>query len=213
MAYAFATNQQITATTPAARNQSKFTFAGWIRRGSSGSFQQWGFLSSSASWFGIIHFSDNNIYCPVSSSIPGVWVRTLQNITGWNHIAYVYDGTQPATVAGRAQVYVNGISQTLNGSVPPASTQDVVSIESFSIGRDGVNNNWSTGDFAELGMWREALTASEVNSLAKGFSPKKVRPQSLYTYIPLVRDIQDTQRALTLTNTNTTVANHPKVYV
>ena len=210
MAYAFATNQQITATTPAARNQSKFTFAGWIRRGSSGSFQQWGFISNGSSWFGIIHYNENNIYCPIS--ITSQWVRTLQNITGWNHIAYVFDGTQPATVADRTKIYVNGTSQTLNGQTPPASTQDVVSIESFSIGRDAVNNNWSTGDFAELGMWREALTAGEVNSLAKGFPPKKVRPQSLYTYIPLVRNIQDTQKALTLTNTNATAANHPRVY-
>lgn len=209
MAYAFATNQEITATTPAARNQSKFTFAVWVRRGSGGSFQNLGFLPNGSNWFGIIHFSDNNIY---NAFPPNAWARTSQNITGWNHYAYVFDGTQTGNT-NRIVVYINGTSQTLtfNNNVP-SSIVNNSDIENFNIGKDGANGTWSTGDFAELGMWREALTAGEVNSLAKGFSPKKVRPQSLYTYIPLVRNIQDTQRALTLTNTNATVATHPRVY-
>lgn len=211
MAYAFATNQQITATTPAARNQSKFTFAGWIRRGSSGSFQGWGFLNSI--WFGVIHFTDNVIYAPWSQGVGIARSATAsaQNVTGWNHIVYTFDGTQSVN-SDKVKIYLNGSSVTLAAGGPTiTNTSNDVAIESFSIGRDSTLS-WSTGDFAELGMWREALTAGEVNSLAKGFSPKKVRPQSLYTYIPLVREIQDIQKAITLTNTNATVAIHPRVY-
>ena len=40
----------------------------------------------------------------------------------------------------------------------------------------------------------------------------KIRPQSLVYYTPLIRDIQDLARGMTLTNTNSTVANHPRVY-
>ncbi len=61
-------------------------------------------------------------------------------------------------------------------------------------------------------MWQATLTAEEVASLAKGMTCDKIRPQSLVTYIPLMRDIQDIARGMTLTNTNSTVANHPRIY-
>jgi hypothetical protein len=209
MARAFATNQQITGTTTLARNQSKLTLAGWIRRPSSGSIQNWGFVRSGANpWWGIIHSSDNNIYFAHGIS---TWRRVLQNITGWNHIAYVFDGTLSA--GSRITAYVNGTSQTLNGTNPGTTTSDNINLENFGIGRDGSSNNtWSSGDFADLGIWQAALTAAEVSSLSKGMTCDKILPQSLVTYIPLVRDIQDLARGMTLTDTNSTVAAHPRVY-
>jgi len=61
-------------------------------------------------------------------------------------------------------------------------------------------------------MWQATLTAEEVASLSKGMTCDKIRPQSLVFYAPLVREIQDLARGMTLTNTNSTVANHPRVY-
>ncbi len=61
-------------------------------------------------------------------------------------------------------------------------------------------------------MWQATLTAAEIASLSKGMTCDKIRPQSLVYYTPLIRDIQDLARGMTLTNTNSTVANHPRVY-
>ena len=61
-------------------------------------------------------------------------------------------------------------------------------------------------------MWQATLTAEEVASLAKGMTCDKIRPQSLVYYTPLIRDIQDLARGMTLTDTSTTVAAHPRVY-
>ncbi len=61
-------------------------------------------------------------------------------------------------------------------------------------------------------MWQATLTAEEIASLAKGMTCDKIRPQSLVYYTPLIRDIQDLARGMALTNTDSTVANHPRVY-
>jgi hypothetical protein len=68
------------------------------------------------------------------------------------------------------------------------------------------------GKIAEVGIWNAALAADEIASLARGMTCDKVRPQSLVYYTPLIRDIQDLARGMTLTNTNSTVADHPRIY-
>lgn len=73
--------------------------------------------------------------------------------------------------------------------------------------------NIYTGLLAECAVWSVALTDGEIASLAKGFSPRRIRPKSLVFYAPLIRDLQDTKGGLALTNNNSaTVANHPRVY-
>ena len=123
-----------------------------------------------------------------------------------------FDGSQSGN-ANRLKIYFNGVNQTLNFSgTIPATTSNNIANETFRIGRLQFNNAWSTGDFAELGMWQATLTAAEIASLAKGMTCDKVRPQSLVYYTPLIREIQDLARGMTLTNTNSTVANHTRVY-
>ena len=61
-------------------------------------------------------------------------------------------------------------------------------------------------------MWQASLTAAEIASLAKGMTCEKICPQSLVFYTPLIREIQDLARGMTLTDTSTTVANHPRIY-
>jgi hypothetical protein len=213
MARAFATNQQINGTTTVAQNLTNFSMAGWIRRASSGSLQAWGpndnsFLHQSLLW----HFTDNIIYFIIRNGDVNSYGTSSQNITGWNHIAMTFDGSQ-GTNAGKLKGYLNGSPLTLTfaGTIP-ATTSNDASHQIFRIGRVVGGNFWSTGDFAELGMWQATLTAAEIASLAKGITCDKVRPQSLVYYTPLIRDIQDLARGMTLTDTNTTVATHPRVY-
>jgi hypothetical protein len=69
------------------------------------------------------------------------------------------------------------------------------------------------GDIADAAIWSAALTDDEIVSLSKGFKPTRIRPQSLVFYAPLIRNLQDTRGALTITNNNAaTVAVHPRVY-
>jgi hypothetical protein len=211
MARAFVPNQEIVGTTTVAKNQTNFSMAGWIRRITSGSRQFFGFAQTASNWLGIFPFSDNSYYI-LNSINSSTFAVVGANITGWNHYAFTFDGSQP-TNSGKLKGYVNGVAQTLTFTGnQPATTSNSADLETFKIGKRETSAFWSTGDFAELGMWQATLTPEEVASLAKGMTCNKVRPQSLVYYTPLIRDIQDLARGMTLTNTNSTVANHPRIY-
>jgi hypothetical protein len=211
MARAFATNQQINGTTTVAKNLTNFSMAGWIRRPSGSTIQSFGFNDNPTHQLGIYHFSDNNIYFDIRNGLM-TFAYSPRNISGWNHIAMVFNGTLSGD-ANRIKGYLNGIQISLsfsgNGGIP-ARTSNNSALDSYRIGK--ISTYWSSGDFAELGMWQASLTAEEVASLAKGMTCDKVRPQSLVYYTPLIRDIQDLARGMTLTDTNSTVANHPRIY-
>lgn len=211
MARNFATNQQISATTDIGKNQSNLSIAYWANRATSASNQGFGFNETSNDRTALSHFNDNNVYCTLAngSSSFGYF---LQNVTGWNHLCMTFDGTQSGN-ANRLKGYFNANNQalTFSGTIP-STTSNNASNETLRIGRIQTSAAWSTGDFAEIAVWQATLTAAEVASLAKGFSPRKVRPQSLVYYSPLVRELQDVARGVALTNTDTTVSNHPRVY-
>jgi hypothetical protein len=212
MARGFATNQQINGTTTVAKNLTNFSMAGWIRRPSSASIQVFGFNENLFHRTALSHASDNIIYASLANGA-GSLGSVSKNITGWNHYCLAFDGSQSGN-ADRLKFYLNGISESLTftGTIP-ATTSNNADNEIFRIGRTPLGGgSWSTGDFAELGMWQTTLTAEEVASLAKGMTCEKIRPQSLVYYTPLIRDIQDLARGMTLTNTDSTVATHPRVY-
>lgn len=124
----------------------------------------------------------------------------------------VFDGTQ-ATSALRMVVYYDGSQQTLtfDGAVPTKTSNDST-MENFTIGRIAANSAWSTGDFAEIAIWQGVLNSAEAESLADGFSPKKIAPDSLVYYSPLVRNVCDIVGGITLTNASSTAETHPRIY-
>lgn len=70
------------------------------------------------------------------------------------------------------------------------------------------------GDMSEIAMWNEALTQSEVATLAKGAAAYLVRPHALRFYAPMIRDLTDIRGGLAITNTNSaTVTTHPRIYL
>jgi hypothetical protein len=206
------TNTQISGTTTVAKNLTNFSMAAWIRRATTSSIQSVGFFQTSANWLGIFHFSDNNCYIVNANGGSSNNGSVSANITGWNQFTFTFDGSQ-ATNATKLRLYINGAAQTLSffGN-QPATTSNSADLETFRIGRRVASNFWSTGDFAEIGMWQATLSAQEAASLSKGFTCDKVRPQSLVYYSPLVRDIQDLARGMTLTDAGSTVQPHTRVY-
>jgi len=71
------------------------------------------------------------------------------------------------------------------------------------------------GQLAEAGVWNVALSAAEVASLAKGFSPRLIRPESLMAYWPLLGRVSpepDLKGGYPLTITGTVpYADHPRI--
>jgi hypothetical protein len=203
-------NQQITGTYPQVRNQSKLSFSYFYNRSGNGTLQCISFGSSNNEIISNVHFSDNSIYTEVHNGAAPYGFISKAGISGWNHLALVFDGTQ-STNATRLKMYFNGTQETLSFSgTIPATTRDNAGVELLRINR--YLNSFGNGSYAELGVWQEPLSNADVAALSKGMTPDKVRPEKLVTYIPLVRDIQDVKSGTALTNTSSTVANHTRVY-
>lgn len=109
-----------------------------------------------------------------------------------------------------SQVFLNG---TLDGSL--SINQSIYS----SMDRLGIGvvdraspALFFQGLIAEVAVWNVALTASEIASLGKGFTPDQIRPQSLAFYAPLLRDLIDVRGGRIITNVGSaTVATHPRI--
>lgn len=68
------------------------------------------------------------------------------------------------------------------------------------------------GVAAKAAFWQTFLNDDEAVSLAKGFSPRRIRPQQLVFYAPLVRTVFDWRRANGFTDSGSGVADHPRTY-
>ena len=118
----------------------------------------------------------------------------------WHHACGVLASSTSRTV------YLDGGSNATNTDAC-SPTLNQTEIGAFR------SSSWFAGDIAEVGVWNVALTAAEVASLAKGVSPALVRPQSLVTCLPLIRDVVDVRSATGFTDVNTTAANHTRMYL
>lgn len=100
----------------------------------------------------------------------------------------------------------NGAGTSGTGtSVSPAVT-------AMEIGRFSSGGNYVNGRMASLAMWDVSLPDSLCESLERGFAPWRVQPQSLKLYIPMIRDIKDVMRAVAITATGSSAADHPRAY-
>ena len=99
----------------------------------------------------------------------------------WHHCAVTIGAGGTATVT----IYANGVS---DGSTTTTRTLND-GLVSLTLGVDqnalGVKSEPFQGRIAEWGIWSAALNASEIAALARGVSPRRVRPESLEAYWPL----------------------------
>jgi len=211
MARATTTNQQISGNLTAHNGLSQFSMAGWILRAANGTIQALGTDETATHNTSIQLWSDNKVYFNISNGSAAYSFFSPIG-TGWNHYCFTFDGSQIGN-SNRLKGYINGLNVVLSysGTIPSTLSSNA-SNQTFRIGRAQSASQWSTGSFAELAMWSSILSAAEVASLGKGFSPIMVAPQSLILNIPLINNIQDFRSGIALTNTSTTVANHPRVY-
>jgi hypothetical protein len=144
----------------------------------------------------------------VSSSTTGntlVTGSTPYTTNTWQHIAATFAATNSRSH------YFQGLLENSNTTDNRNSTPAWVIIGS---GGNGTYSplQYTNGRIAEVGVWNAVLTADEILSLARGVKPSLIRPQSLYTYIPLVRDVADYRNGVSITNNATAVAVHTRRY-
>jgi hypothetical protein len=125
----------------------------------------------------------------------------------WQHAAAVFASATSRTA------YLDGVAGTENTVSQTPSGCDRIAIGG---NRDSTPDDYFGGRIAELGIWNVALTAGEIQSLADGMSPLRVRRTSLVRYYPLPANTGDafdySGNAGTLTDTNTvSVADHAPV--
>jgi len=135
--------------------------------------------------------TDTNYISSISS--PGFVINTWHNVCG------VYTSSTSRTI------YLDG-RQGLTNTTDRTPT----SLIRIIIGAYGVDN--FDGNISDVAIWSAALNTDEINSLAKGFSAKKIRPQSLEFYTPLVRNVYDYSSGSSVTSNTATVSTHNRIY-
>jgi hypothetical protein len=107
----------LTRTPASTGNLQKWTWSGWVKRGSISTLgQAFTWYNSGFSYVGALRFEANdtlNIYEFNIGSSAYIWnVQTTQvfrDPSAWYHIVIAYDSTQ-ATAANRVIIYVNGVA-------------------------------------------------------------------------------------------------------
>lgn len=85
-------------------------------------------------------------------------------------------------------------------------------VDRVDIGRYSSGGNYVNGNLADIAFWSAGLTDDECVSFERGFSPKRIRPQSLVACWRAVRDIHDIRSAIAVTVNGSTAAAHPRSY-
>jgi hypothetical protein len=152
------------------------------------------------------YFSSNatagNMSMNARTTTNGEALVALPGTNQWFNALGVFASTTSRTA------YVNTTAGT-----PNTDSRSITTEISIRIGWRGGGGNTFTGQLAEFAIWNAALTVDEINSLAQGFKPPRIRPQSLLYYVPLVRDVQELRSGIAFTAVNTPVVfDHPRVY-
>ena len=143
-----------------------------------------------------------------ASGFAGGYSKTSPN--DWSHAACIFNASNDR------KLYVNGSSNLYsNGTNIGVTTLTDADVVGMGYGPTNGNNAFYKGDMAECGLWNAALTTAEIDSLAAGFSPLFIRPNSLIGYWPLggpYSDYTDVIGQNTLSATGDPAASdHPRI--
>ena len=125
----------------------------------------------------------------------------------WQNYIVTWTGSLTASTIN---MYRNGSSLTQTGAQDGTGT--VSSSDSHTIGgRESDDLRNIEGRIAEHGIWDVVLSAGQIAMLADGYSPDMVAPESLISYTPLVRGLEDRITGASGTADGTTVYEHPRI--
>ena len=140
-----------------------------------------------------------------SDSPSAAATSTSYSASTWQHACAVF-----ASSTSRS-AYLNG-----GGKVTDTNSRTPAGLDSTSVGvLLPLIASYMDGLIAELGIWNVALTDAEVASLAKGYSPASVRPQSLVSHWMLLGntspEVDLRTNKFNLTVTGATKAAHCRI--
>lgn len=115
------------------------------------------------------------------STTQGAWSMAKPSTGSWHLITVTYDGS---STSNDPIMYVDGVSQSITERLTPAGTIQLPTGTSW-FGTENATGQYFDGKLAEFAIWNRVLTASEVASLSKGFSPATNR-RGLLVYFPLI---------------------------
>lgn len=207
MAYSFvsASSQYLSASAPVTGTTFPFSMACrfWCEDNTTNKVLM-SLCPANGNYFGLVAFGaiSGHPVGAMNTSYPNVYTSAGYSAQTWHSAAAVYDS--------HITVYLDGGASGVSSEISTLAVSDLmVSARRFN----GALVTYGGSIIAEAAVWNAALTAAEIASLANGFTPAQIRPQSLVFYAPLVRDLIDAKGGRTLTNNNAaTVAAHPRVY-
>jgi len=120
----------------------------------------------------------------------------------WHHAAATFESTT------HRRAFIDGVGGTAETTLRSPTT-----INSTRIGHTIVSSargQFTNGRIAEACIWNVALDDAEIASLADGYRPSLIRPSAIVFYVPLIREVADYERALSLTTSGALVAVHTR---
>lgn len=179
-------------------------------------------------------FVRGNAANTTNSHLVATYVRTQTTFNGLHNFLASTAKAQAHTT-NSSNSYAANVWSGITGISSGATAHDVnlddtvtsgtssVTFEGYDSIQVGARNtsasaftNYMNGSACSVAMWDVALSAAECKSLNAGFSPRRVRPQSLKVYAPLIRSLQVLVNAVTtgdFTAVNSpTVSAHPRSY-
>lgn len=166
--------------------------------------------SSSRNGWGLINNNTANktTFIGYSSAAQRILLTSTTTINDgvWHHVAANYNRNS----GGANALYVDGVNEASGNSSGAWTTAATNYWIAAGVGEEGF---WPTmvGEVAAIGHWDANLSADEIAALAKGFSPKIIRPESLIFHAPCVRETHELVAGLTGNATGGDVAPHCRV--
>lgn len=183
------------------------------------------FKRTSASTYGVLLSQSNG-----GSNDAGLKVFDLRMDADGTLGAQAYDGTTSGKQAVASNstswvsavgIFASGASRNAyaDGATGAANTASVAPsgisttcIGAFNSSYGGGGASCAAASVAMAAGWSVALDANEIASLSKGFSPRRIRPQSLKFYISAIRDVTEIIQSLGFSVAGGSVADHPRCY-
>lgn len=206
-------NVDVVYSSSAVVTAAPITMACWYKKDShpDGNFHVvMGINSTGAPENGWILFVDNSDVLNFQTLDDGSGSTAQQSGSGgsgWHHACGVSSG------ASSRFAYRDGSAGTENTGTQTPTT---AGLNRTSLGNYyyALGGNWSginqTQSVAEGAVWNVALTADEITSLARGYSPMLIRPSALVWYVPAVRTLIDL-KGNAISGANSGIVDHPPI--
>ena len=151
-------------------NPYKWTWSGWVKRGQLSSSNVYAFMAGyiDGNNYGSIGFSADQLYMSriVAGAVTTIRVTNavFRDPSAWYHVVFVFD-SQNATLANRANIYVNGVLQTYATTGDPNPVGMFIGYTNNFIGTKGDSTCFFDGYMAEVNFIDgQALTPSSFGS-------------------------------------------------